>query len=308
MIIGHNTIRELFLKAIKENTLSHAYLIVGEDGIGKSILVKEIALQILGKARDIDYVDLINFRSNGKSIGVDDTRKLIIEINKKPFEGDKKVIVIHNCETMTEAAQNAFLKTIEEPPVGVYIFLLCENLASILDTVKSRTSIYRLNRLSKKEIEEYIHKNYGDISEEKEKMLISFSDGIPGVIDKLVKDEEFNNIRDLVLDILLNVKNIERNKIFDYTDKLCKFKDKWEDVLTVFSSYVRDIMVYGETYSIENIINLDKISDIKDLKGRYTYSKLIKILEIIKYVRENLERNVNTEGIFDIMLIRLQEV
>ena len=67
-------------------------------------------------------------------------------------------------------------------------------------------------------------------------------------------------------------------------------------------------MVYGETYSIENIINLDKISDIKDLKGRYTYSKLIKILEIIKYVRENLERNVNTEGIFDIMLIRLQEV
>ncbi|WP_294344946.1 DNA polymerase III subunit delta' [uncultured Clostridium sp.] len=308
MIIGHNTIRELFLKAIKENTLSHAYLIVGEDGIGKSILVKEIALQILGKARDIDYVDLINFRSNGKSIGVDDTRKLIIEINKKPFEGDKKVIVIHNCETMTEAAQNAFLKTIEEPPVGVYIFLLCENLASILDTVKSRTSIYRLNRLSKNEIEEYIHKNYGDISEEKEKMLISFSDGIPGVIDKLVKDEEFNNIRDLVLDILLNVKNIERNKIFDYTDKLCKFKDKWEDVLTVFSSYVRDIMVYGETYSIENIINLDKISDIKDLKGRYTYSKLIKILEIIKYVRENLERNVNTEGIFDIMLIRLQEV
>ena len=308
MIIGHNTIRELFLKAIKENTLSHAYLIVGEDGIGKSILVKEIALQILGKARDIDYVDLINFRSSGKSIGVDDTRKLIIEINKKPFEGDKKVIVIHNCETMTEAAQNAFLKTIEEPPVGVYIFLLCENLASILDTVKSRTSIYRLNRLSKNEIEEYIHKNYGDISEEKEKMLISFSDGIPGVIDKLVKDEEFNNIRDLVLDILLNVKNIERNKIFDYTDKLCKFKDKWEDVLTVFSSYVRDIMVYGETYSIENIINLDKISDIKDLKGRYTYSKLIKILEIIKYVRENLERNVNTEGIFDIMLIRLQEV
>ncbi|MBU5316775.1 DNA polymerase III subunit delta' [Clostridium bornimense] len=308
MIIGHNTIRELFLKAIKENTLSHAYLIVGEDGIGKSILVKEIALQILGKTRDIDYVDLINFRSSGKSIGVDDTRKLIIEINKKPFEGDKKVIVIHNCETMTEAAQNAFLKTIEEPPVGVYIFLLCENLASILDTVKSRTSIYRLNRLSKNEIEEYIHKNYGDISEEKEKMLISFSDGIPGAIDKLVKDEEFNNIRDLVLDILLNVKNIERNKIFDYTDKLCKFKDKWEDVLTVFSSYVRDIMVYGETYSIENIINLDKISDIKDLKGRYTYSKLIKILEIIKYVRENLERNVNTEGIFDIMLIRLQEV
>lgn len=308
MIIGHNTIRELFLKAIKENTLSHAYLIVGEDGIGKSILVKDIALRILGKTRDIDYVDLINFRSSGKSIGVDDIRKLIVEINKKPFEGDKKVIIIHNCETMTEAAQNAFLKTIEEPPVGVYIFLLCENLASVLDTVKSRTSIYRLNRLSKEEIEEYIHRNYINLSDEKEKMLISFSDGIPGTIDKLVKDEEFNNIRDLVIDILLNIKTIEKNKIFDYTDRLCKFKDKWEEVLTVFSSYIRDIMVYGETYSIENIINLDKISDIKDLKGKYTYSKLIKILDIIKYVRENLERNVNMEGIFDIMLIKLQEV
>lgn len=308
MIIGHNTIRELFLKSIKENTLSHAYLIVGEDGIGKSILVKEIALKILGKTRDIDYVDLINFRSSGKSIGVDDIRKLIVEINKKPFEGDKKVIIIHNCETMTEAAQNAFLKTIEEPPVGVYIFLLCENLASVLDTVKSRTSIYRLNRLSKEEIEEYIHQNYIDISDEKEKMLISFSDGIPGTIDKLVKDEEFNNIRNLALDILLNIKDIEKSKIFDYTDSMYKFKDKWEEILTVFSSYIRDIMVYGETYSTENIINLDKISDIKDLKGKYTYSKLIKILDIIKYVRENLERNVNMEGIFDIMLIKLQEV
>ena len=209
---------------------------------------------------------------------------------------------------MTEAAQNAFLKTIEEPPVGVYIFLLCENLASVLDTVKSRTSIYRLNRLSKEEIEEYIHQNYIDISDEKEKMLISFSDGIPGTIDKLVKDEEFNNIRNLALDILLNIKDIEKSKIFDYTDSMYKFKDKWEEILTVFSSYIRDIMVYGETYSTENIINLDKISDIKDLKGKYTYSKLIKILDIIKYVRENLERNVNMEGIFDIMLIKLQEV
>ena len=132
MIIGHNTIRELFLKSIKENTLSHAYLIVGEDGIGKSILVKDVALKILGKTRDIDYVDLINFRGSGRSIGVDDIRKLIVEINKKPFEGDKKVIIIHNCETMTEAAQNAFLKTIEEPPVGVYMFLLCENLKKII--------------------------------------------------------------------------------------------------------------------------------------------------------------------------------
>lgn len=308
MIIGHNTIRELFLKSIKENTLSHAYLIVGEDGIGKSILVKDVALKILGKTRDIDYVDLINFRGNGRSIGVDDVRKLIVEINKKPFEGDKKVIIIHNCETMTEAAQNAFLKTIEEPPVGVYMFLLCENLANVLDTVKSRASIYKLNRLSKEEIKEYIQKNYTDIDDEKEKMLISFSDGIPGTIDKLVKDEEFNNIRDLVLDILLNIQNINKNNMLDYTDKLYKFKDKWEEVLTVFSSYIRDIMVYGETYSIENIINLDKISDIKDLKGNYTYSKLVKILDIIKYVRENLERNVNMEGIFDIMLIKLQEV
>ena len=308
MIIGHNTIRELFLKSIKENTLSHAYLIVGEDGIGKSILVKDVALKILGKTRDIDYVDLINFRGSGRSIGVDDVRKLIVEINKKPFEGDKKVIIIHNCETMTEAAQNAFLKTIEEPPVGVYMFLLCENLANVLDTVKSRASIYKLNRLSKEEIKEYIQKNYTDIDDEKEKMLISFSDGIPGTIDKLVKDEEFNNIRDLVLDILLNIQNINKNNMLDYTDKLYKFKDKWEEVLTVFSSYIRDIMVYGETYSIENIINLDKISDIKDLKGNYTYSKLVKILDIIKYVRENLERNVNMEGIFDIMLIKLQEV
>src|SRR3712207_8310639 len=89
---------------------------------------------------------------------------LIEEINKKPYEGDNKVVIVYNADKMTMQAQNAFLKTIEEPPFGVYIFLLCENSESILDTIKSRCQIHKLNPLSFDEMKIFLQTNYKDLT------------------------------------------------------------------------------------------------------------------------------------------------
>ena len=139
-IIGHELIKKEIENSIDTGKFSHAHLIVGEDGIGKSLLAREIALKVLGKDEDRDYVDIIKWKieKNKQSIGVDSIRDIIKEVNRKPYEGDKKVVIVYNAEKMTTEAQNAFLKTIEEPPTGVLIILLSENLEMMLETIRSR--------------------------------------------------------------------------------------------------------------------------------------------------------------------------
>jgi len=160
--IGHNKIRESFDKLIEKCALSHAHLIIGEDGIGKSKIAQIFALSILGKSQEREYADIVNYRVNEKSIGIDEVRGIIQEIYKKPFEGDKKVIIIHKGNKLTIQAQNALLKTIEEPPKGVYIIILCESGDLILDTIKSRCQIHKLSPLNIEDMREYINLYFKD--------------------------------------------------------------------------------------------------------------------------------------------------
>ncbi len=147
--IGHSDLIRNFNQRCRNGTLSHAHLISGEDGIGKSVLASNLAKLILNGDLDREYVDIIHYKPVKASFGVDDVRDIIDEVNKKPFEGDKKVIIIHQGNKLTVQAQNALLKTIEEPPIGVYIIILCESLELILDTIKSRCEIYKLTPLTK---------------------------------------------------------------------------------------------------------------------------------------------------------------
>ena len=113
-IIGHQGIKLQIKNSIKLNRFSHAHILVGENGIGKSMVAKEMAIRVLGKNELKPYVDMIEFKvpKGRKSIGIEESKNIIEEINKKPYECDKKVIIIYNADKMTEAAQNALLKNI----------------------------------------------------------------------------------------------------------------------------------------------------------------------------------------------------
>ena len=86
----------------------------------------------------------INQKNNKNFIGIDEIRNIKSDIIVKPVECKSKVYIIKNAHKMTEQAQNALLKTIEEPPVNVYFILLCDNSEKLLDTVRSRSQIVKL--------------------------------------------------------------------------------------------------------------------------------------------------------------------
>lgn len=306
-IIGHEDIKKQISTAIDLGMFSHAHLIVGEDGTGKSLLAKGIALKLLGEDVDREYVDIYEFKIKGnkQSIGIKDvTDKIIDEINKKPYEKDKKVIIIYDANKMTVEAQNAFLKTIEEPPKGVFIILLCENLKNILETIKSRCQIHKLQRLSFHEMKSFLSKKYPNLTASEAKSIIAFSDGIPGRAEKFLEDKSFKEIRDNTINILMDINNKNTKELLSYEAFLLKYKRDWQEVLTWFLSYIRDIMVYKETGKEDMIINSDKIDKIKDMSSMFSFNKLNGIIEIVNSTREKLERNVNTSLTYSSMLLK----
>lgn len=309
-IIGHEEVKFQINNSIKLGRASHAHIICGEDGIGKSLIGRCTAQSLLNKKEDRDYADIIEYRGllNKKSIGVGEVRVLVEEINKKPVEGDKKVIIIYGAQNMTPEAQNAFLKNIEEPPLGVYIILLCENLQDMLDTIKSRCQIHKLQRLNSEEMYRFINKHYPNVNKEQIKLMLAFSDGIPGRASGFIEDDSLKEIRNVSEDILLNLSKMNKDEILKYENFLMKYKEQWKEVLTWFLSYIRDVIIYKETGKEELIINIDKFEKIKEISETFSYNKLNDIIEIIKSSKQKLSSNVNYALVFDYMLLKMQEV
>ena len=275
-IIGHQMIKGAINKRNINGSFSHANLIIGNDGIGKSIIAQYLASKILKGLDFINSVDIVKYYPSSNTFGVDDVRKVIEEVNKKPYEGNRKVIIMYKCDKMTAQAQNALLKTIEEPPDGVFLILLSDSLEQILETVQSRCQIYKLTPLSKDEILEYIDENYKSLNLEERQSAIAYSTGIPGKVDRFIKDEKLKQLRDDLLDILL--------------------------------LYIRDLLVLKELNKIERIINIDKVEKLELISRKISYKKLSNMLEYIKEARINFNSNSNYSMTISVLLMGFAEV
>lgn len=307
--IGHNLILKNLKKRIEAKEISHAHIISGEDGIGKSKLAKIFACNILGVREDRDYVDIINYRTKKNSFGVDEVRGVIEEVNKKPYEGNKKVIIIYEGNKLTVQAQNALLKTIEEPPAGVFIILLCESLELILDTIKSRCEIHKLTPMSKEDIREYIITTNNEVySNDEINAAISYSEGIPGKAEAFLKDTNLKDMRNILVDLLYKVVKGDMDSLLDFENKLTPYKDKKEEILNILGSLVRDIIIYKELSNINGIINGDKINDIKQLAIEMSYKRLNKIIDKIGECRNAFFGNSNFSLTIRVMFIGFMEV
>lgn len=305
--IGYENIIEGFFRRVDNGTLSHAHLIIGPNGIGKSILARIFALKILNKEKDIDYVDIVNYRPSKASMGVDEVREIIEEVSKRPYEGDKKVIIIHEGSKLTIQAQNALLKTIEEPPQGVYIILLAESLETLLETIKSRCQVYKLTPLNNKQIEKYIN-TLGNYSEEEIKASLAYGEGIPGKAERLLNDDNLSELREIIVKLLKDINYAKEDLVLIYENKLENYKAQQDEVLNLMASFIRDIIVSKEVEDKNKIINIDKYDDIVEIANSLSYKKLNSMLEYIKEGRVNLMNNGSYSLVISVILMGFLEV
>lgn len=312
-MIGFENIRDRFSKAISDSTLSHSHIIVGEDGLGKSVLVEEIARNIMGKNRD--SIDIVRIRpyKDKKSISVDQIREMKIEASVMPYEGSKKIFIVYKADSMSLNAQNAMLKTIEEPLEGVYFFLLSENIINLEETIISRCHSHKLYPLSKDEMNKYIKLNYKNIKDEKKDEMIIKSKGIPGKLDYLIKNKKEKDLFDLSIDFIISLieyrksKNENRYEVLKYikTFKKYEIEDVRYELIYVINYILKEKSMRNDTKLSKTIKE-----KIEYLSIQSTYNILNKYIDIIYktkvYTMPGV--NINKETVLSALMLKLLEV
>lgn len=202
-IIGHEKQKDVIENMVKNDAISHAYLFYGKKGIGKSLLACEFAKKILNTenlSENPDYT-YISKQEDKKEIVIEQIRKNIIDnIYETPIASDKKVYIIDDAEALNMAAQNALLKTLEEPPKYVVIILISNSKSAFLPTILSRVNELNFVGVDKVELKEYVKNRYNqELSED----LLEYVDGSIGKVNEI-----FNNS---YLDKFSHI-----DKIFDY--------------------------------------------------------------------------------------------
>jgi DNA polymerase-3 subunit delta' len=307
-IIGHKNIIDNIDNRKLKGSFSHANLIIGNDGIGKSVIAKYLSSQIIEKKNNVESVDIIKYSPSSSSFGVDDVRNIINEVNKKPYEGDKKVIILYKCDKLTIQAQNALLKTIEEPPMGVYLILLSDSLEIILDTIKSRCQIYKLTPLNKDEILAYLEDKYDCLTSEDKQSALAYSAGIPGNVDKFINDEKLKSLRNICIELFEDTLKREKGLVLKYENLLKDAKDDKFELLNILLSYIRDIILFKELNDSNLIVNFDKVYKIKEISRGISYKKLNSMLEYITEARINFNSNTNYSMAISVLLMGFAEV
>ncbi|MBE6543344.1 MAG: hypothetical protein E7675_03010 [Ruminococcaceae bacterium] len=181
--------------AIDEGRLSHAYIFEGDRGSGKLTFARltaaylaggqknPCAMKILvGNSPDVTEYDVPEKK---KFITVDTVRQIKYDAYIKPNELDVRVFIIKNADSINTAGQNALLKLLEEPPKGVYFFLLCENASTLLPTVRSRAQCIRMERFSEERLKAYLRKSGAYTEDQIEKAAKNSSGSIGKAIELL---------------------------------------------------------------------------------------------------------------------------
>lgn len=313
-MIGFDKIRESMRGASKQGTLAHSHILAGPDGIGKSPMAKTLAGLILHPDSDVErnYVDITQVRPDGKSIGVDEVRRIVGEANVMPFEGNRKVIIIYNGELMTTQAQNALLKTLEEPQPGVYFIILTKTLDNLLPTIRSRCAIHRLAPLPRAEISEYIQKSHG-LSGEALEEAAAISLGVPGLADAFVKDPESRAYYDNIIDFLTKLATVkslkDRNCLSILLSNQSILSYGPVRYLEGLLMAVRDLSCLKTYKDYKTIIFLYNKERVNALAGKFTMARLSRIVDVCESTQRLLEpgRNINRETIVDGMLFKLVE-
>jgi DNA polymerase-3 subunit delta' len=199
-IYGQERAIRLLRGAGEDGHPAHAYLFSGPRGVGKYKTAKAFAVFLLMPADHADpgavarrvehevHPDLIMIEPEGKQILIDQVRTLLHELNLKPVEAERKVVIVDDAESMNTAAANALLKTLEEPPGQAVLILVSCEPERLLPTIVSRCHQVRFRPLRPDEIKSYLVREMKQPEKEAE-MLTRVSGGIFGKALAYLKDE-----------------------------------------------------------------------------------------------------------------------
>ena len=322
-VVGHKDILKYISSAVENNRVSHAYILNGERGSGKKMLANLFAMTLLCETGDNEpcgkchsckqaesgnHPDIIRVtHEKPNSISVDDIRTQVNNtVDIKPYQGPYKVYIIPQADMMTPQAQNAILKTIEEPPSYAVFLLLTENAETLLPTINSRCVMLKLRNIKDTLIKKYLMENL-EIPDYKADMCTAFAQGNMGRAIMLANSDHFNEIREESVQLLKHISEMELNEIVAAVKNISVYKLEITDYLDIIMIWYRDVLLYKATKEIDKVVFKDQLQSIKEQARKSSYEGIELILESLEKAKARLKANVNFDLVMELLFLTIKE-
>ncbi len=326
-IIGQQQIKSHLQSAIRRDDISHAYIISGESGSGKKALT-EAFVQTIQCENRVDGIGGIDACGRCKSciqskshshpdvkyithekavISVDDIREqLNSDVAIKPYSSKRKIYVIPDAHKMTEQAQNALLKTIEEPPSYAVIILITSNASNLLPTIRSRCVTLNMKPLSKDEIANYLTKNL-KLEPERAKIAAGFCQGNMGKAIRFASSEDFQEMKEQTLNLLRSIDSMSVSDVVNVIRNYSSYKNNINDYLDLMLLWYRDVLMFKVTKDNNLLLYQGEYNEISRQASTRGYSDIEKIIEAIEKTKVRLEANVNFEIAMELLILTIKD-
>lgn len=326
-ILGNEELKEHFRVAVRNNKVSHAYILEGEKGSGKKLMAAAIARLLqcessrtfdespkaCGACRSCimvdhgDHPDVIWVR-HGKPgvITVGEIREQVVNtVDIKPYKGPFKIYIIDEAEKMNQAAQNAVLKTIEEPPGYALILFLTTNRGAFLPTILSRCVMLGMKPVPDVLVKKYLMEECRIRGADAD-FCTGFALGNVGKAKGAALSEEFSELKGISLSILRDIHELEDYEIIGRVSPLKKWKDNIQDYLDILLLWFRDILVLKATGLDSRMIFQDEYPVLRRQSDSITYENIKEIIDEIIHTEVRIRANVNFDTSMEMLLINIK--
>jgi len=322
-IIGHEDIVKHFKSSIELGKVSHAYILNGEKGAGKKTLAKVVSqslqcetegpdpcgecrscLQVeTGSQPDIIWVN----HEKPNVISVDEIRTQIVnDIDLKPYRSKYKIYIVPDAQMMNPQAQNALLKTLEEPPEYAIIMLLTSNVDKFLPTILSRCIVLNFKPVQPLEVIEYLEEQLG-VDKSKARFCADFAQGNLGKAVRLAISPDYNEIKEDSVRLLRQIQDMEMYDVILTVKNMGKYKLDITDYIDIMTMWFRDILMVKISNSPNKIIFKDEFSVMKKQASHMSYEGIEEILKAMNKLKIRLEANVNFDIAMELTLLTIKE-
>lgn len=322
-IIGQEQIKEHLRNALSMGKVSHAYIISGERFSGKEYIAKIFAMALQCEREGIEpcqechscrqalsdnQPDIIRVtHEKPGSIGVDDIRGQINgDIAIKPYSSPRKIYIVNEAEKMTVQAQNALLKTLEEPPAYAVILLLTTNVNAFLPTILSRCVVLNMKPVADELVKRYLMEEL-QIPDYKAEVCVAFARGNIGKAKQLASSEDFEKVKEEALALLKYVQDMDVTEMIAAVRKISEYKLEVNDYLDILCIWYRDVLLFKATGDANHLIFREELSNLRRVAGRTSYEGIEKVIRSLEKAKIRLDANVNFELAMELLLMDMKE-
>ena len=322
-IVGQEQIKEHLQNALETHKVSHAYIIHGEKASGKEFIARIFAMALqceqggaepcnechsCKQALSDNQPDIIRVvHEKPGTISVDDIRTQVNnDVAIKPYSSRYKVYIINEAEKMTPQAQNAILKTLEEPPEYAVILLLTSNVNALLPTILSRCTVLNMKPVRDELVKKYLMEQL-QVPDYKAEVCVAFARGNLGKAKALASSEEFENVKSEALGLLKYIQDMEIPEIIAAIKRMGEFKLETSDYLDILAIWYRDVLLFKATADASHLVFREEIQAIRKVAGRSSYEGIENVIRALDKAKKRLDANVNFDLVMELLFLEMKE-